>query len=69
MGKVHEQIDAALEEFIRTQQMFFVATAPLNEKGHVNVSPKGRDTLRVLACLECPVDVRRAFADFFRTRR
>jgi hypothetical protein len=29
MGKVFEQIDAGLEEFIRTQQMFFVATAPL----------------------------------------
>jgi len=25
-----------------------VATAPLNADGHVNVSPKGRDTLRVL---------------------
>jgi hypothetical protein len=48
MGKVYEQIDAALEEFIRAQQMFFVATAPLNADGHVNVSPKGRDTLRVL---------------------
>jgi hypothetical protein len=48
MGKVYEQIDPGLEEFIRAQQMFFVATAPLNERGHVNVSPKGRDTLRVL---------------------
>jgi hypothetical protein len=28
--------------------MFFVATAPLGAHGHVNVSPKGRDTLRVL---------------------
>jgi hypothetical protein len=48
MGKAYEQIDAALETFIRAQQMFFVATAPLTEEGHVNVSPKGRDTLRVL---------------------
>jgi hypothetical protein len=48
MGKVYEQIDAALEKFIRAQQMFFVATAPLDENGHVNVSPKGRDTLRIL---------------------
>ena len=28
--------------------MFFVATAPLNARGHVNVSPKGLDTFRVL---------------------
>ena len=48
MGKVYEQIDAALEAFIRAQQMFFVATAPLNASGHINMSPKGLDTLRVL---------------------
>lgn len=28
--------------------MFFVATAPSNRDGHVNVSPKGLDTLRIL---------------------
>src|SRR5262245_12527998 len=28
--------------------MFFVPTAPAGEEGHVNVSPKGRDTLRVV---------------------
>ena len=28
--------------------MFFVATAPLDKSGHVNVSPKGLDTLRVI---------------------
>jgi hypothetical protein len=48
MGTVFERIDAALEEFIRAQQMFFVATAPLSASGHVNLSPKGLDTLRVL---------------------
>jgi hypothetical protein len=48
MGNVHDQIDAALDEFIRAQQMFFVATAPLDAGGHVNLSPKGLDTLRVL---------------------
>jgi hypothetical protein len=30
------------------QPMFFVATAPSGDGGHVNVSPKGYDTLRVL---------------------
>jgi len=29
--------------------MFFVATAPSGNDGHVNLSPKGYDTLRVLA--------------------
>ena len=28
--------------------MFFVATAPMISDGHVNLSPKGYDTLRVL---------------------
>src|SRR6478735_4353722 len=31
------------------QPMFFVATAPSGNAGHVNVSPKGLDTFRVLA--------------------
>ena len=48
MGKVYEQIDTALEDFIREQRMFFVATAPLSASAHINVSPKGLDTLRVL---------------------
>ena len=48
MGKTFEQIDAALDRFIHAQHMFFVATAPLGEDGHINLSPKGLDTLRVL---------------------
>src|SRR5260221_14691633 len=48
MGKVHESIDDRLREFIETQRMFFVATAPSGDGGHVNVSPKGLDSLRVL---------------------
>ena len=30
-------------------RVFFVATAPLDASGHVNVSPKGLDTFRMLA--------------------
>jgi hypothetical protein len=48
MGKLFDHIDQSLEEFIRAQKMFFVATAPLDGAGHVNLSPKGLDTLRVL---------------------
>jgi hypothetical protein len=32
--------------------LFFVATAPLAARGHVNLSPKGGDTFRVLGPLE-----------------
>jgi hypothetical protein len=48
MGKVFEGIDDNLRRFIESQRMFFVATAPLSPSGHVNLSPKGLDTLRVL---------------------
>jgi hypothetical protein len=48
MGKVYNGIDAALREFLRAQHMFFVGTAPLSATGHINVSPKGMDSFRVL---------------------
>jgi predicted pyridoxine 5'-phosphate oxidase superfamily flavin-nucleotide-binding protein len=48
MGKGHDEIDDDLRTFIEAQRMFFVATAPLDAGGHVNLSPKGLDTLRVL---------------------
>jgi hypothetical protein len=48
MGKVYEEIDAGLRAFIEGQRMFFVATAPVAAAGHINLSPKGLETLRVL---------------------
>ncbi|HEX9620723.1 MAG TPA: pyridoxamine 5'-phosphate oxidase family protein [Polyangiaceae bacterium] len=48
MGKIHEKLDPKLEEFIRSQHVFFVGTAPSSGAGHVNVSPKGLDSLRIL---------------------
>ncbi len=49
MGKVFDSIDDRLERWIASQPMFFVGSAPLDEDGHVNVSPKGPiETLRVL---------------------
>ncbi len=41
MGKLYDRIDDRLRSFIEEQKIFFVATAPLSENGHVNVSPKG----------------------------
>ena len=41
MAKLFEQIDDKLQAFIEAQPMFFVATAPSGDDGHVNLSPKG----------------------------
>jgi hypothetical protein len=48
MGKVFEGIDEKLAAWIAAQRMFFVATAPRGDAGHVNLSPKGLDSLVVL---------------------
>ncbi|MBI3811744.1 MAG: pyridoxamine 5'-phosphate oxidase family protein [Nitrospirae bacterium] len=48
MAKTHEQIDDKLAAWIKQQRVFFVATAPLAENGHINCSPKGGDSIRVL---------------------
>jgi hypothetical protein len=48
MGKVVECITPELRSFIEEQPLFFVASAPLADEGHVNLSPKGLDCLRVL---------------------
>jgi hypothetical protein len=49
MSKVVECITPELNAFIKAQPVFFVASAPLSEEGHVNLSPKGLDCLRVLS--------------------
>ena len=49
MGKAFAEIPEDLRAFIEAQPMFFVASAPLAGTGHVNVSPKGLDTFRVLS--------------------
>lgn len=48
MSKLREGIDEDLAAWIREQHLFFVATAPLSQEGHVNCSPKGGDAFRVL---------------------
>jgi hypothetical protein len=48
MASVHPSITPPVAEWIRAQHLFFVATAPLDGSGHVNLSPKGLDTLRIL---------------------
>jgi Pyridoxamine 5'-phosphate oxidase len=41
MGKVHECITPRLREWIEAQHLFFIATAPLDPDGHLNLSPRG----------------------------
>jgi hypothetical protein len=41
MAKLFEQIDDTMRAWIEAQPMFFVATAPSGDGGHVNLSPKG----------------------------
>jgi predicted pyridoxine 5'-phosphate oxidase superfamily flavin-nucleotide-binding protein len=48
VGRVRSEIDDDARRFIEAQKIFFVASAPLGAEGHVNVSPKGLDTLRIL---------------------
>ncbi len=49
MAKQYDQITPTLQSFIGAQPLFFVATAPLSEHGHVNLSPKGYDTFCILS--------------------
>lgn len=49
MSKFSDSIKAAHAQFIEKQKMFFVATAPLAAEGHINLSPKGLDSFRVLS--------------------
>lgn len=48
MAQTFDSITPSLADFIGAQPLFFVASAPLAEDGHINVSPKGLDTLRIL---------------------
>jgi hypothetical protein len=48
MSKIYERIDQKLADFIERQHLFFVGTAPDAPEDHLNVSPKGLDTFRIL---------------------
>ncbi|HOZ52543.1 MAG TPA: pyridoxamine 5'-phosphate oxidase family protein [Chitinophagaceae bacterium] len=49
MGKFTESILEHHKDFILQQKLFFVSSAPLSENGHINLSPKGLDSFRVLS--------------------
>jgi hypothetical protein len=48
MSATYDALDDRLIAFIRSQKLFFVATAPLSADGCVNVSPKGYESLAII---------------------
>ena len=53
MGRELERITPELTEFLESQHLFFVATAPESTNHHVNVSPKGPiGSLRIVSPLQ-----------------
>jgi hypothetical protein len=48
MGKLYSSIEPDHQTFIRHQPLFFVASAPVSSTGHINLSPKGLDTFRIV---------------------
>lgn len=48
MGKVYTEITPAIRGWIERQVLYFVSTAPLSRDSHINCSPKGLDSFRVL---------------------
>ncbi|MBE9199706.1 MULTISPECIES: pyridoxamine 5'-phosphate oxidase family protein [unclassified Nodularia (in: cyanobacteria)] len=49
MAKVFDCITEELQGFIASQHIFFVGSAPLSATGHVNLSPKGLESFRILS--------------------
>jgi hypothetical protein len=52
MGKFWDNIQPVHQEFIEKQKLFFTASAPLSANGHINLSPKGLDSFRVLSPIQ-----------------
>ncbi|MEE8423844.1 MAG: pyridoxamine 5'-phosphate oxidase family protein [Thermodesulfobacteriota bacterium] len=46
MAKFYTELNESLKKFMAEQKIFFTATAP--EKGRINLSPKGMDTIRII---------------------
>jgi Pyridoxamine 5'-phosphate oxidase len=50
MGQIYPDISDRIAEFLLAQKVFFVATAPSDPDGHLNLSPKGlSDSLAILS--------------------
>ena len=49
MADSFPSITDKVRAIVEAQHMFFVASAPLSADGHINLSPKGTDTFRILS--------------------
>lgn len=52
MAQIYPDLTPTLQQFLARQHVFFVATAPRDPAAHINLSPKGLDTLRILSSHE-----------------
>ncbi len=52
MAKLIETLTEEQIQWINSQKIFFVASAPLNKTGHVNCSPKGGDSFKLISSKE-----------------
>lgn len=48
MAKRYQALTDEMADWIAQQHIFFVASAPLSTAGHVNCSPKGGDSFRII---------------------
>ena len=49
MPQFSEKIKEEHKTFIERQHLFFVSTSPLYKEGHINLSPKGQESFKVLS--------------------
>lgn len=47
MGRAFDTITEPMQDFVAEQHLFFVSTAP-TEGGHINMSPKGYESFRII---------------------
>jgi hypothetical protein len=47
MAKTYPALTVDLKNWIAQQPLFFLASAPLQADGHINLSPRGLDSLRI----------------------
>ena len=47
MGRAFDTITEPMRAFVAEQHLFFVSTAP-SEGGHINMSPKGYESFRII---------------------
>ena len=48
MSKTYPALTSELKTWIAQQPLFFLASAPLQADGHINLSPRGLDSLRII---------------------